>query len=586
MRKNIHFRVGVPIVVVLLALILLISMAGFVGQATGQSDESTAPFYIDRVVTVQFEMTEEDWTYFCESAREEDYVKADMWYDGELIPDIALRPKGNSSLASTISSGSIRFSMKADLNFFNSARNLDGVKKLNFNNGWSDPSYMREMLSYEIFRQMGIPTPRASFVDLWVNDIHLGLYTMVEQVDQTFLRQHFADPSGNLYKPEMGAGYLDWTEEDVAEELTSQDDTIEIHDVNLGGARINEILNALGWDFPLEEEPELPGLPQLLPMGEEPIDEPLPDVPMDNVEPGQEIIPPRDQLPGGNLPGNLPQIDAAPPGGRLPGGGLPQQGMNPLATQFGLLDRIGLKTNENTPDHSALFRLLDVLNNEPDETFVEEIEKVLDVDQVLRFLAVSATLVHLDNYTGTGHNYYLYEANGKFTIIPWDLNMAFGAFNAGIDVEGIINFLIDEPTAGPVAERPLVARLLEVPEYLEIYHGYITELINGPFSIEVMGPRINEIAQMIGPYVKADTLKFYSNAAFVVSIGKGVPEKIEAEKPRMMLNIGLKEFVVERIASIEKQLAGELPSTNNGNGNGGTFLIGGGNNINRINPRQ
>jgi spore coat protein CotH len=179
-----------------------------------------------------------------------------MWYDGELVPDIALRPKGNSSLSSTISSGSIRFSLKADLNFFNSARNLDGVKKLNFNNGWSDPSFMREILSYEIFEQMGLPTPRASFVDVWINDTHLGLYTMVEQVDQTFLSQHFTDATGNLYKPEMPAAYLNWTEEDVAEILASQDATDNSLDVNLGGGNLGDILAALGWEFLTEEEPE------------------------------------------------------------------------------------------------------------------------------------------------------------------------------------------------------------------------------------------------------------------------------------------------------------------------------------------
>lgn len=56
---------------------------------------------------------------------------------------------------------------------------------------------------------------------------------------------------------------------------------------------------------------------------------------------------------------------------------------------------------------------------------------MLDVDQVLRFLAVSVMLVHLDNYIGMGHNYYLYEMNGRFTILPWDLNMAFGTFRMG-----------------------------------------------------------------------------------------------------------------------------------------------------------
>ena len=111
MGTNAHFKVGIPVAAVLLVLIFLISLGGFAGEATGQTEESVAPFYKDRVVKVQFTMPEEDWTYLCEHAREEDYVKADMWFDDELIPDIALRPKGNSSLATTISSGSIRFSL-------------------------------------------------------------------------------------------------------------------------------------------------------------------------------------------------------------------------------------------------------------------------------------------------------------------------------------------------------------------------------------------------------------------------------------------------------------------------------------------
>jgi len=46
---------------------------------------------------------------------------------------------------------------------------------------------MREVLAYELFDAMGVPVPRTSFVDVWVNDTHLSVYTQVEQVDRTFL---------------------------------------------------------------------------------------------------------------------------------------------------------------------------------------------------------------------------------------------------------------------------------------------------------------------------------------------------------------------------------------------------------------
>jgi spore coat protein CotH len=529
----------------------VVGLAGCIGQAAGQTvDESSAPFYPDRVVTVRFVMTEEDWAYLREHALEESYVKADMWYDGELVPDIALRPKGNSSLSSTVSSGSVKFGLKADLNFFNAGRSLDGVKKLNFNNGFSDPTFMREILSYELFQQMGLPTPRAAFVDVYVNDTHLGLYTMVEQIDQTFISRYFTDISGNLYKPEMPASYLNWTEADIA----GTSATVATSDVNLGGGNLDDILEALGEAAADEEEPEV-----------------TPVVP--GFQGGFNF---RNQ-PADNVTDNFTRRNPVLPGAVL----APVAGRGSIAGGD-YLEQMGLKTNENKPEHSALFRFLDVLNNEPDETFAAEIEKVLDVDRVLRFLAVSAVLVHLDNYIGLGHNYYLYEVDGKFTIIPWDLNMSFGNFNSGLDRSGVINFLIDEPTAGAVADRPLVARLLAVPEYLETYHSYIKEIIDGPFSSAVMNARIDELADLIRPCVATDTMKFFTTDAFESFLGEGAADtRFNAAG----LNIGLKTFVAERIDSIEKQLAGELPSTNDGRGNGGSSFIGGFNN-NAMNPGQ
>lgn len=530
--------------VVVLVGIMAFAMAGC-GQISGQVEsEGSAPFYDDRVVTVRIVMSEDDWEYMQQNASAEEYAKADLWYDGELIPDVAVRPKGNSSLMSAASSGTARFSLKVDLNFFNSARNLDGVKKLNFNNGFSDPTFIREVLGYELFEQVDIPTPRTSFVDLWINDTHLGLYTMVEQIDKTFLNDHFADNTGNLYKPEMPAAYLSWTEADVDTQPTSDDNL----DVNLGGGKLREIMEALEEKEPTEEG-AMPENPQM----------PFGDMP-------EGGMPPRDMVTdnvtrGGMWPGDMPEGDRM-------GGGMP------FGQQGDYLEQMGLKTNENSPDHSALFRLLDVLNNEPDETFPQEIEKVLDVDETLRFLAISALIVHLDNYLGMGHNYYLYEVDGKFTIIPWDLNMAFGTFSSGLDRDGIVNFYIDEPTSGPVAERPLASRLLSVPSYLETYHGYLEELIEGPFSEEVINARIDELAEMIRPYVEADELKFYSTEEFE----KGLSADIggDGQRGMGMTPIGLKAFIAERAESVRQQLDGELPSSSgDGSGNGGSSGFGG-----------
>jgi len=441
---------------VLLAItVLLTSGAGCTVQVSGRVPaEDSNPFFSDRIATVRIVMSEEDWESLRANAYAKDYYKADFWFDNELVPDVAVRTKGNASLMETVHWGSSRFPLAIDFNLFNQARTFYGMQKVHFNNGWSDPTLLRDVISYEIFAKMDVPSPRASLVDLWLNGMHLGVYTLAEAVDKSFLRRHFTNANGNLYKPEVASARLDWTEEDAYKSLSifgmpqAQPEEDPLLKINIGGGPLGEILKALD---------------------------------------AEDLI---------------PAYKSA----------IERQGavLFPSVMPRNLIEGAALKTNTNNPDYSGLFKLLDVLNNEPDETFPQEIEKVLDVDEALRFLAVSACIVHLDNYIGIGHNTYLYEVNGKFTVIPWDLNMTFGTFNGGIRKDGIINYYIDEPTAGPMNRFPLVNRLLSYKPYLEKYHSYMQELLDGPFSLDVVLPRIDQLVELVRPYAKADTEMFYS----------------------------------------------------------------------------
>jgi spore coat protein CotH len=445
---------------VLFILLLLVVLAPFLaGCATSpeaySGNSKVDPFYTDRVSTVRVVMPEGDWQSLMANAYAKEYYKADFWFDDELVPDVGIRTKGNASLQETVNWKSDRFPLAIDFNLFNKARSFHGIKKVHFNNGWSDPTLLRDVISYEIFAKMGVPSPRASIVDLYVNDHHLGVYTMAESVDASFLSRYFTDTSGNLYKPEVSSARLDWTEANAYTTFSMfayfQTQTVEenpILQLNLGGGPLIDILNALG-----DEDTAADFRPD-------------------------------------NTTQQVATSSAAMPRNYIEG--------------------VGLKTNQANPDYSGLFKLLDVLNNEPDATFPQEIEKVLDVDEALRFLAVSAGIVHLDNYIGIGHNTYLYEVNGKFTIIPWDLNMTFGTFNGGIRRNGIVNYYIDEPTAGPMNRFPLVNRLLSYQPYLEKYHQYLQELIDGPMSLDVILPRVDQLVAMVRPYAQADTEMFYT----------------------------------------------------------------------------
>jgi len=454
----------------------------------------------DRVLAVRILMDAADWQAMQKDITAKEYYKADIWIDGELVQDVAVRTKGSSSLMSAAKARSFRAGLKVDFNFFNSERSYHGLKKLVYNNGFSDPTLMREFLGYELMALMGVPTPRACFADLWVNGTHLGVYTQVEAVDSVFAEEAFGTGDGYLYKPEIRAGALDWTEADVVAEKSA-----DAGSATTGGA-----------------------------------------------EDGQMTI-----SPGG--------LGAAPAGA-----GVFRE------YDVDLLTSAGLKNHEDSPDYSGLFELVEILNRDPDAVSAQDLEGVLHVDEVLRFLAASTVLVHLDNYIGMGHNYYLYDDDGRFWVVPWDLNMAFGGFSSGLNEEQILGFYIDEPTAASVDEYPLVQQLLDEPEYLDAYREYLRRAIEGPFSVDRMTARIHEIADLIRPYVEQDDNLAFSLEDFEQGLTQDLSSVGASGTVMGGSFIGLAYFVEERVASITAQLSGEsLSGSGDGSGNGGSRGLGG-----------
>ena len=88
---------------------------------------------------------------------------------------------------------------------------------------------------------------------------------------------------------------------------------------------------------------------------------------------------------------------------------------------------LNLKTNEDTSDGKEIIALMKALEDG------ENLEDLLDVESALKYIAANVALANFDSYLGnTTHNYYLYEEDGYFTVIPWDMNLAFGGFGGGL----------------------------------------------------------------------------------------------------------------------------------------------------------
>lgn len=193
----------------------------------------------------------------------------------------------------------------------------------------------------------------------------------------------------------------------------------------------------------------------------------------------------------------------------------------------------------------------------------EDLNTVVDIESVLKYFVVHNFVLNFDSYTGNmQHNYYLYENEGQLSVIPWDYNLSFGAFTASLGARGntngteMVNFPIDSPVSGTtMEERPLLGKLLEVPEYKELYHQYFDEFIADYFESGKFEQEFDRVVNLISNYVENDPTAFYSYEEFK----KGVET--------------LKEFCLLRAQSVRGQLDGSIPSTEEGQSSDSSSLI-------------
>jgi CotH kinase protein len=87
----------------------------------------------------------------------------------------------------------------------NGGGHLAGMARINLKSMYNDPSQMREALAWRLFRAAGVPSPRHTYAKLAFDTTYYGLFSVIEQVDKRFLKDHFGDNDrGNLYKAYCG----------------------------------------------------------------------------------------------------------------------------------------------------------------------------------------------------------------------------------------------------------------------------------------------------------------------------------------------------------------------------------------------
>lgn len=132
-------------------------------------------------------------------------MMASIIIDGTPMDSIGIQLKGNSSYSSY---PGVKKSMKIGFDEYVSQK-FDGLKKINLNNSFKDPTMMREKLMLDFCRRNTISAPRCTYARVYLNNTYWGLYTMVEQMNKTLLSDRFGNNDGNLFKGDP-QGTLQW----------------------------------------------------------------------------------------------------------------------------------------------------------------------------------------------------------------------------------------------------------------------------------------------------------------------------------------------------------------------------------------
>ena len=332
------------------------------------------------------------------------YLPAEFDWEAVHFDSIGVRFKGNSSYNAY---PGVKKSFKLDIDEYVTDQEIEGLDKLNLNNGFLDPTFVRETGAYEMCAAIGLPASRTNYAALYINGDYWGLYTLVEQFDQQFIESRFgASEEGNLWKGEP-YGSLEYLGPDQASYYNSYE----------------------------------------------------------------------------------------------------------------------LKTNEEENDWSSLVEFVDRLNNTPLASLPDSLHNLVDVSSALAMLAIDIFTVNLDSYIGRCANYYFYhrDLDSRMIFAKWDLNEAWGVFNMwNYSMTQLMQLNPFWLNPQPGEERPLAERLWQVSAYEDIYIGHIQRLMAGAAQPDRLIARMEELRDLIRPYVLMDTNKMFSDAQFENSMTSNI----------------------------------------------------------------
>lgn len=182
-------------------LMVVLACTFFTGSSRAQGfyDRSTV-----QTIEIFFGFSNWDSQLDALATTTEDYLLADsVRINGTTYDSVGVKYKGNSSYNANNNKNPLHI----ELDYVHGSYDYEGYTDIKLQNGYQDPSVIREVLSYAILEQY-MDCPKANFANVYINGTLRGVYSNAESINSKFNGDHYYTSDGSFFKcnPVGGAG--------------------------------------------------------------------------------------------------------------------------------------------------------------------------------------------------------------------------------------------------------------------------------------------------------------------------------------------------------------------------------------------
>jgi hypothetical protein len=163
--------------------------------------------FYDQTVIQKIEITflQTNWDYQLDTAKagaDGSIQASQVKVNGVVFPNVSVKYKGNSSY----NPSSQKNPLHIELDTYQE-QSYAGIKDIKLGNNYQDPSFIREVLGYDILKNY-MDCPRSNFAKVYINGAYYGVYSNTESIGKKFYSDHLYSSSHTAFKcnPEVIPG--------------------------------------------------------------------------------------------------------------------------------------------------------------------------------------------------------------------------------------------------------------------------------------------------------------------------------------------------------------------------------------------